>query len=81
MKRIKSRWNVYTLTRPKERRYDNTRFDKVDCSVRRGEMLKLFAIIEICLQSSLHFGCEQTCVNNYIKSVKDEKKYIAIQKG
>lgn len=41
-------------------------------------MIKLFAMTEICLHSDIHFGCEVACVNDYIKSAKPSKKYVAV---
>lgn len=29
----------------------------------------------------LHLGCEQTCVNNYIKSCKPPEKYRTLKEG
>lgn len=75
----KPEWNIYTLTKPSEKGYYNTEFNKIEWSHRRKEMIKLFAMIDICLSSKMHLGCEQTCVNNYIKSLKKGEEYCAVQ--
>lgn len=41
-------------------------------------LIKLFAMVEICLASYIHFGDEQACVNNYIKSLKSNESYYSI---
>lgn len=71
-------WNLYTLTRENEHGYHNAAFNKVSWSLKRNEMIKLFAMTEICLHSDIHFGCEVTCVNDYIKNVKSSENYKAI---
>ena len=45
---------------------------------KRKDMIKLFAMVEICLASYIHFGDEQACVNNYIKSLKSNESYYSI---
>lgn len=71
-------WKIYTLTSEDEKGYNNREFNKLPWKIKRGHMIKLFAMIDICIESTLHLGCEQTCVNNYIKSVKNGKGYFAI---
>ena len=71
-------WNVYTLTKENEHGYDNADFNKIDWGLKRREIIKLLAMTEICIHSDIHFGCEVTCVNQYIKNVKSSKKYRAI---
>lgn len=72
------KWTLYTLTKENERGYDNTAFQRVSWTLKRSEMIKLFAMTEICLHSDIHFGCEVTCVNDYIKNVKVPESYKAI---
>lgn len=71
-------WNIYTLTKENERGYNNDDFDRISRSLKRREMIKLFAMVEICLHSDVHFGCEVTCVNDYIKNIKAPEKYKAV---
>lgn len=71
-------WSIYSLTKKEEHGYYNNKFNQLPWSIKRKHMIKLFAMIDICIASSLHLGCEQTCVNNYIKSVKNEKGYFPI---
>ena len=78
VKRKCPEWNVYTLTKENEHGYVNSAFQRISWSLRRKEMIKLFAMTEICLHSSLHFGCEITCVNDYIKRVKAVAEYKPI---
>lgn len=71
-------WGIYTLTRESERGYSNNRFNKLSQAEKRNEIIKLLAMVEICLYSEIHFGCEVTNVNNYIKNIKDPESYISI---
>lgn len=75
---LRPEWKVYTLTKKEEHGYVNKEFQKIPWSEKRKEMIKLFAMVDICLASDLHLGCEHTCVNNYIKSLKDDNKYFTI---
>lgn len=81
VERIKEKcpeWHIYTLTKENEHGYDNAYFNKIGWSLKRREMIKLFAMTEICLHSDIHFGCEVACVNDYIKNVKSSESYRAI---
>lgn len=71
-------WNIYTLTGKEERGYYNADFQKSDWNEKRRNMIKLFAMVEICINSDLHLGCEQTNANTYIKNVKPAGKYCPI---
>lgn len=71
-------WNIYTLTREDEHGYVNIDFNRDNKFLKKRKMIKLFAMTEICLHSDIHFGCEVTCVNDYIKNIKPPKKYRAI---
>lgn len=71
-------WNIYTLTGKEERGYYNADFQKSDWDEKRRNMIKLFAMVEICINSDLHLGCEQTNANTYIKNVKPAGKYCPI---
>ncbi len=73
---MRPQWNVYTLTRENECGYINSKFQKLPWNEKRKDMIKLFAMVEICLASYIHFGDEQACVNNYIKSLKKAMKVI-----
>lgn len=71
-------WNLYTLTREDEHGYNNAVFQKLKWNLKRKEMIKLFAMTEICLHSDIHFGCEVACVDEYIKSAKSAEGYRTI---
>lgn len=71
-------WNIYTLTGENECGYNNDNFNRISWPLKRREMIKLFAMTEICLHSDMHFGCEVACVNDYIKNIKAPEKYKAI---
>lgn len=75
IRHVHPEWNVYTLTRPDECGYFNASFNALPWEKRRQDLIKLFAIVEICIQSSYHVGCNGTCVNNYIRSCRMGKPY------
>lgn len=70
-------WNVYTLTHQNEQGYNNDVFQKQSWDVKRRNLIKLFAMVEICIESKLHFGCEQASVDNIIRPAK-EGNYISL---
>lgn len=70
-------WNIYTLTNENEHGYHNAEFNKISWALKRKEMIKLFAMVEICIHSDIHFGCEVSCANDYIMNVKKPEKYRA----
>lgn len=81
VEKIKARcpgWNIYTLTKENEHGYINDEFNQISWLLKRKEMLKLFAMTEICLHSDVHFGCEVACVNDYIRNVKPSEKYVGV---
>ena len=81
VKELRPEWKVYTLTREDEKGYVNKEFQKLPWKEKRKDMIKLFAMVEICLASDLHFGCEQACVNNYIRALKNDESYYPIWEG
>lgn len=68
-------WNVYTLTRKEERGYYNSEFNKADWEYRRSNIVKLLAIMEVCVGSDLHIGSKQSCVDSYLRSKKGDTRY------
>lgn len=78
VKELRPQWNVYTLTRENECGYINSKFQKLPWDEKRKDMIKLFAMVEISLASYIHFGDEQACVNNYIRSLKSNESYYSI---
>lgn len=75
--------NVYTLTKEDEVGYVNENFQKRKWEDKRDDMIKLFAMVEICLKSDVHFGNEYTCVNQYIQYSRklEDKNYLSVWKG
>lgn len=72
VQRLRPDWTIYTLTGTEERSYYNKDFNTTPWTEKRAQMIKLFAMIDICLQSSLHLGYADSCINNYIHSVKGQ---------
>lgn len=69
-------WNVYTLCREDERGYYNNAFNKAEWEYKRDNLIKLFAMVEICISSDLHLGCPHACVNNVIRASKRPANYL-----
>ncbi len=78
VKKARPSWNIYTLCREDEKGYYVDAFNKSEWSRRREDIVKVFAMVEICLNSDLHIGCPQTCVNNIIRSAKSPEKYLEL---
>lgn len=72
--------HVYTLTKESEVGYVNEKFQKTAWDDKYDNMIKLFAMVEVCLKSDIHFGNEYTCVNQYIKYSRllEEKRYMPV---
>lgn len=76
-------WNLYYLVKENEQGYVNSDFLALKWEERRKELIKLFAMVEICIDSRFHFGCESANPNNYIKNYirvyKEENAYFPIK--
>lgn len=70
--------NIYTLCDPNDKGYNNNKFNKTDWSYKRNKMLRLFAMIDICFKSDVHFGNDTSCVNNYISSIRNKDEVVNI---
>lgn len=70
IKEKKPEWNIYTLTGKSEKGYYNEQFNKLSWGEKRKNIIKVFAMVEICILSNIHLGCRQACVNNYIRSAR-----------
>lgn len=81
IKKNRPQWNVYTLTRPEERGYYNSSFNEQSWDYRKDNLLKVFAIVEICINSDLHFGNRQACINHIIKSARNGNSYFELDNG
>lgn len=79
LKEKRPNWKIYTLTRAEERGYYNSDFNKQSWNFRKDNLLKLFSIVEICINSDLHFGCAEACVNGFIRSAKKPEQYFEIK--
>ncbi len=72
--------NVYTLTKEDETGYINESFQQRRWEDKRDDMIKLFAMVEVCLKSDVHYGNEYTCVNQYIQYSRklENRKYLSV---
>lgn len=75
IKKTHQEWSVFALTRPDECGYYNAKFNALPWAERRQDIIKLLAIVEICIRSDHHIGCDGACVNNYIRSCRIGRKY------
>lgn len=75
LQKLHPEWNIITLTRPDECGYYNAAFNALSWEDRKKDLIKLFAIVEICIRSDFHIGCNGACVNNYIRSCRMGRLY------
>jgi len=75
LKEKRPQWNIVTLTGADECGYQNGPFNAMPWEYRRKNVLKVFAMVEFCIDSDFHFGCEQTCVNAIVRAAKDKDRY------
>lgn len=69
---------IYTLCDPNDKGYDNVKFNKTDWSYKRNKMVNLFAMIDVCFKSKVHFGNATSCINNYISSIRPNNEVYDI---
>lgn len=81
IKKRRPEWNLYYLTQQHENGYDNYFFHRLSKATKHKHMIKLLAMVEVCIKSEIHFGCEYTNVDEYIKYSKDRGRYISIISG
>ena len=70
IEKIHPEWNIYTLASQSDCGYNNREFQNSSWDYKRKKLIRLFAMVEICIDSDIHFGYEQSCVNNIIKPAK-----------
>ena len=71
-------WKLMTLTGEDERGYYNNEFNKQDWEFRKANLIKLLAIIEVCVKADLHIGSNQSCVDMYLRSRKGETELYCV---
>lgn len=64
--------NIITLCDRNDVGYDNVSFNNTDWNYKRNKMINLFAMIDICFMSKVHFGNNTSCINNYISSIRNK---------
>lgn len=78
IKEKRPEWNIMTLTREDERGYYNAQFNQQDWDFRKANLIKLLAIMEVCVKADLHIGSNQSCVDMYLRSMKGDGNYVII---
>lgn len=71
-------WRIMTLTREEERGYFNHEFNQQDWEFRKANLIKLLAIMEVCVKADLHIGSNQSCVDMYLCSRKGDGNYVVL---
>lgn len=78
IKKMLPNTNIFTLCDPNDLGYDNVKFNNTDWSYKRNKMVNLFAMIDICFMSKVHFGNNTSCINNYISSIRSKDEVYNI---
>lgn len=78
IKKLLPNTNIITLCDPSDVGYDNKKFNNTNWTQKREKMIKLFAMIDICFMSDVHFGNNTSCVNNYISSIRNPNEVYNI---
>lgn len=73
-----SSFKIYTLVKTNEQGYYNESFNRLHWKVKRKEIEKLMAMIEICLNSQMHYGYAGTCTDDFISNVKPKNSYYSM---
>lgn len=81
LQRLRPQWHIHTLTGEQERGYYNAAFQKSAWSDKRKNMIKLFAMVEICLRSRVHLGYTDSCVDDYLRSSKGSSGYLPLMQS
>ena len=78
LRRLRPAWNVLTLTSPEERGYWNAEFFAMPWEKRRENLIEFFAIVEICVESDFHFGCEHSNISHVIRAMRRPEEYAPL---
>ncbi len=78
LKKERPEWNIYTLTGKEETGYNNGEFNARKWKEKRKDLIKMFAMVEICINSDMHFGNEHSCANNIIMNSKKNGQYYPL---
>jgi hypothetical protein len=78
LQRLRPAWNILTLTSPEERGYWNDQFFAMPWEQRRENLILFFAIVEICVESDFHFGCEHSNISHVIRAIRRPDEYAPL---
>ena len=81
IRKKRTTWNVFTLAKEDERGYYNDKFNKETWETKRANLIKLSAMVELCIHSKHHIGCDGACVNLFIRSCRNGMAYDDYQIG
>lgn len=72
-------WTLYYLVGENEHGYINNDFLTIKWEERRKDLIKLFAMVEICIDSRFYFGDDTANPSKYIKACKEENTYFTLK--
>ena len=72
-------WQIYTLAIPEDKGYVNNSFNSIKWAEKKCSLIKLFAMVEICIQSEFHYGDYRANPNLIIKGIKPKDKYADLK--
>lgn len=80
LRKVRPNWCVYTLAREDETGFYLDKFNAMSWEEKQEDMIKLFAMMEICYSSDVHFGYEKASSDRVIKAVRLSRgmRYIPI---
>lgn len=73
-------WDIYTLTSPNERGYDNNAFSLMSKLEKKQQLIKLFSSVEIIRMSNLFIGTYTTNLGLFIGMTIPFDKIVSVQK-
>lgn len=80
LQELRPEWRLYTLCGQEERGYYNYQFHKMPEEFKRRNLIKLFAMVELCICADVH--CGQECnAFLYINSVRAERETHRFEGG
>ncbi|MEI0698589.1 hypothetical protein R4K92_06610 [Brachyspira intermedia] len=74
-----SMYNIYTLTNKNEKGYTLNKLNSKSNEEKHKELIKLFAMIELCRNANICFGTYTTNPDSFLGAIMPEGKFIEIE--
>ncbi|MDO6994390.1 hypothetical protein Q5M87_10260 [Brachyspira innocens] len=77
--KYKNTYNIHTLTNKDEKGYTLNKLNSKSDNEKHKELIKLFAMIEVCRKADICFGSYTTNPDSFLSAIMEEGKFIEIE--